>query len=632
MSRCGRMKLLAVRPNDNLRPNVAARSSPGSLPSSTHAHGHYRPRAPGTRSRALGAHRHSAGRTADDASPIPSGWLRFSVAQRVDAVRQPLTADGSRRVRSGAALDGFARPASAAEVRARRGSPADADEQPPAATDVRSAGRTKRRAHRDDAIRAGVWRDESPELRRDRAGRADTTDRPGPRELASRGATLTKTSNMGWIPAPQRASVAQSNASVVASLTAAASGLTGLVTRCAAEPVRSGVQHRFRDSEAAAAATARARRSSRPAVATAYGVNEQDRPRRAARRQSARDGDRSAARGAGGAAGRVHARARDRDSSSTATTEFSYIDLQGRIGSPGLLASDLGGGIDSIHTTERIGIGDVEISARFAAARSCLARLTAPDRYSIPSRPRRPAIASPRAGPTRRAICPTSARARAAASEGRAALELMRGMPVATLAARYAKSFARTVERSARRLSRSQAFPIPSFGPVSRNGGRPVRLRRCPSPLSGNWLSFEGDYEMERVGAPTFEPPCRRRVFRSACRREGSMLPARDDRATSRRRASLLDRRCRTCAVARSIRSRCRIIISRRSPAMPARRRSFATMIQLRLYYRLYPVAEATPLLLARARRLRARRRRRRDARRTRERRPSRAARARGRD
>src|SRR6187551_1646518 len=46
------------------------------------------------------------------------------------------------------------------------------------------------------------------------------------------------------------------------------------------------------------------------------------------------------------------------------TTEFSYVDLQGRAGTPGLLGSDLGGGLDSIATTERIGVGDVEVRAR----------------------------------------------------------------------------------------------------------------------------------------------------------------------------------------------------------------------------------------------------------------------------
>ena len=85
---------------------------------------------------------------------------------------------------------------------------------------------------------------------------------------------LARTSNMGWIPASQRTTVAQTNAAVVAELTAASVGLNGLVTRCATNPAAaecSSIQGR----ESAAAATAIRAAQFATAVATAYGINEQ---------------------------------------------------------------------------------------------------------------------------------------------------------------------------------------------------------------------------------------------------------------------------------------------------------------------------------------------------------------------
>jgi hypothetical protein len=331
----------------------------------------------------------------------------------------------------------------------------------------------------------------------------------------------TKTSNMGWIPAPQRASVAQSNASVVAALTAAASGLTGLVTRCAASPSAPECST-IQGNEAAAAATAQRATDFATAVATAYGLNEQTAlvaPLAGSQLATAIEAQRAALAAQlaafipGTTIGPL----------STATTEFSYIDLQGRARTPGLLASDLGGGIDSIHTTERIGIGDVEINARFAVL------------DHVPRDSVRPIGIQYRlvvGGLYRFATSrPDSARdlldigtGEGGGAEGRVSLEVMRGHAGATLAARYAKSFARTVEVPLVGYTIA-GFPYPSFGQVSRTAGDLLGFAAAPRLYLGNWLSFEGDYEMERVGAPTFEAPAGEPC--SFCvPPEGSVLPA----------------------------------------------------------------------------------------------------------
>ena len=48
-----------------------------------------------------------------------------------------------------------------------------------------------------------------------------------------------------------------------------------------------------------------------------------------------------------------------------AASAFSYIDLQGRNGTPGLLQSPLGGGLDSIQTTNKLVFNGFTISAQY---------------------------------------------------------------------------------------------------------------------------------------------------------------------------------------------------------------------------------------------------------------------------
>jgi len=312
----------------------------------------------------------------------------------------------------------------------------------------------------------------------------------------------TKTSNMGWIPASLRSSTAQKNAAVVASLAAAASGLNGLLTRCAANPGAAECST-IQGQEAAAAATAARATQFATAVATAYGINENTAlvaPLQGSQLAASIEAQRAAL----AAQLAAFVPGTQIGTLATATTEFSYTDLQGRTQTPGLLQSSLGGGIDSIHTTERLGVGDIEIGVRYA-----LLDHISRDSAGPPGFQYRLVLGGIYRMATSRS---DSARdlldigtGEGGGIEGRGSLELIGSAVGVTLAARYAKYFARTVDASLIGYPIA-GFPYPVFGQVSRKAGDLFGVAAAPRVYINSWMSFEGDYEMERVGAPTFEP------------------------------------------------------------------------------------------------------------------------------
>jgi hypothetical protein len=209
---------------------------------------------------------------------------------------------------------------------------------------------------------------------------------------------------------------------------------------------------------------------------------------------------------------------------STASTEFSYIDLQGQFRVPGLLQSSLGGGIDSIHTTDRLGVGDIELGVRFAVL-DHISR----DSLTPPGFQYRLVLGGIYRLATSR---PDSARdlldigtGEGGGIEGRAALELMGGSGGLTLATRYAKYFARSVNVPLVGYTIA-GFPYPSFGPVQRTAGDLFSIAAAPRVYLNSWMSFEGDYEMERVGAPTFEATSQTEQCSFCLPPEGSISPA----------------------------------------------------------------------------------------------------------
>ena len=309
--------------------------------------------------------------------------------------------------------------------------------------------------------------------------------------------------NMGWIPASLRAAAAQSSASVVTSLTAAATGLTGLLARCAANPGAPECST-IQGQEAAAAATAARANQFATAVATAYGINEQT-ALVAPRQGSTLATEIEAQRAALAAQLATFVPGTQVGTLPVTTTPFSYIDLQGRAGQPGFLQSSLGGGLDSIATTERLGVGDIEIGARYA-----LLDHISRDSVGPPGFQYRLVLG----GVYRMATSLTdSARNLLAIAtgegggvEGRASLELIGPVAGLTLATRYGKSFARPVQLPLVGYTIA-GFPYPAFGQVSRTAGDLFTIAAAPRVYLNSWLSVEGDYAMEHVGAPTFVPP-----------------------------------------------------------------------------------------------------------------------------
>jgi hypothetical protein len=330
-----------------------------------------------------------------------------------------------------------------------------------------------------------------------------------------------RNSNMGWIPASLRSSVAQSNAAVVASLTAAATGLNGLLTRCAANPGAPECST-IAGQEAAAAATAARATQFATAVATAYGINEQTAlvaPLQGSELAATIEAQRAAL----AAQLATYVPGTQVGTLSTAPTEFSYTDLQGRFQQPGLLQSALGGGLDSIHTTERLGVGDIEVGVRYAVLDHISRDSVGPPGFQY-----RLVLGGIYRLATSR---PDSARdlldigtGEGGGVEGRGTLELIGPIAGVTIAARYAKSFARTVNLSLVGYPIA-GFPYPVFGQVSRTAGDLFGLGVAPRLYLNSWMSVEGDYELERLGAPKFEPVTPNDQCSGCVPPEGAVLP-----------------------------------------------------------------------------------------------------------
>jgi hypothetical protein len=190
----------------------------------------------------------------------------------------------------------------------------------------------------------------------------------------------------------------------------------------------------------------------------------------------------------------------------SAPTDFSYRDLQGdrAVGAVGLLSGPLGG-LDSIHTTERIGFGDIAIGARYLVF----------DRFQRDSSP--PARIQSRlmVGAALRfaTSLPDSAQRLLDIATGdgagvdlSSAWDLIVGRVGGTVGVRYAKSFGRTVQASL--VGDPEApFPYPFFGERKRTPGDVLGLDLTPRLLLTETLAFDAHYGFERVGATTYGVP-----------------------------------------------------------------------------------------------------------------------------
>lgn len=198
----------------------------------------------------------------------------------------------------------------------------------------------------------------------------------------------------------------------------------------------------------------------------------------------------------------------------SAPTDFSYRDLQGdrATGAIGLLGSALGGGLDSIHTTERIGIGDVAVGARFLVF----------DRFQYGASPRQRVQSRLMIGGAVRFATsrPDSAQSLVDIATGDgagvdigSAWDVIVGRVGGTLGLRYGKRFGRTVQ--APLLGDPEApYPYPQFGGRKRTPGDVLGLDVTPRLLLTETLALDAHYGFERVGgttygdAPGFTTPC----------------------------------------------------------------------------------------------------------------------------
>jgi hypothetical protein len=316
--------------------------------------------------------------------------------------------------------------------------------------------------------------------------------------------------NTGFVPEGSRSEAAQQNAAVASAYKREADRLDNLIAQCAANPGAAGCAPVNADPAGATAARDQAR-----AYANAVTVLGTDAaqallaPRAGSALATSIEGRRQAINaalqqflgaGAGASTGVF-----------LAQTDFSYIDLQGRAGTPGLLQSAFGGGLDSMHTSDRLGIGDVAVGAkfllfdRFARGNAPVPRLQA--RMLVGAAVR---LATSQADSALDLV--DIAPGEGAGVEIHSAMDLITGRFGGTIAARYVRGFTRTV--TAPLYGNPEAsYPFPAFGKRRRTPGDVVGLDVSPRYFFTDWLSVDGHYGLERVGAATWsagtdQPPC----------------------------------------------------------------------------------------------------------------------------
>ncbi len=310
--------------------------------------------------------------------------------------------------------------------------------------------------------------------------------------------------NVGFVPDAARAAAAQQNSAVVTAFRQNATDLTSLIAQCAANPGAAGCGPVNADPAGAAAAADEARAYA-DAVAQlgVAAANTLLAPRAGSALASAIDSRRLTINQAlqqflGASAG----------SSTTvfaATTDFSYLDLQGRAGAPGLLQSALGGGLDSLHTSDRLGIGDVAIGAQYLVFDRFVHGAAVPSR--LQSRMQVGAavrFATSQADSARDLV--DIAPGEGAGVELHSAMDLLSGRFGGTIAARYVKAFSRTV--TAPLFGDPESFyPFPVFGSRQRTAGDVVGFDLTPRYFFSDWLAVDAHYGLERVGATSYSAP-----------------------------------------------------------------------------------------------------------------------------
>ena len=314
----------------------------------------------------------------------------------------------------------------------------------------------------------------------------------------------TALANVGWVREGDRALAALQNQTLATALNSAAKQLDALINQCAANPAAAGCGPV--NANPAGAAAARDLALAYAAAVDALGVDVAN-ALIAPRKGSALDIAIEARRAAVNQALQQFLVVDAGSSVPLFTTDgnFSYVDLQGRNGSPGLLQSALGGGLDSLHTVDRLGIGDVAVGAqfllfdRFARGAASIPRIQS--RMLVGAKVR---FATSQADSARDLV--DIAPGEGAGLEVNSAMDLLSGRFGGTIAARYVKAFARTVTAPLYGNPES-AYPFPVFGQRQRTAGDVVGLDLTPRYFFSDWLSVDAMYGLERVGATRYDVP-----------------------------------------------------------------------------------------------------------------------------
>ncbi|MBA3672664.1 MAG: hypothetical protein H0W68_11685, partial [Gemmatimonadaceae bacterium] len=272
--------------------------------------------------------------------------------------------------------------------------------------------------------------------------------------------------NVGFVPERLRTAAAAANLQLYTAFQSAADSLGTLLSRCPSAPSAAGCAS-VNTSAAEAAATRVRVQQFTQALRAALGTDEGTTlvaPRTGSALATSIEAQRAALnaelrRFLGASAGAP-------TGVYTAGDAFSFVDLNGTGTSRGLLQSALGGGLDSLHTADRIGFGDIGLNVQFLLfdnfRRDTLSSTALQSRLAVAGGIR---FATSRADSVRDIIdIPTGD---GGGLEGSAAFDLLRGRLGATIAGRIAVATARTI-RAALGDDPDAAFPLPLFGNVQR--------------------------------------------------------------------------------------------------------------------------------------------------------------------
>jgi hypothetical protein len=318
--------------------------------------------------------------------------------------------------------------------------------------------------------------------------------------------------NMSFLLASARGIAHSQNVKAATSLTQAAGLLNALIIHCQATPSASDCA--AYNADASGAAAARAQANALAAAAGAFGADSAS--------------TLLAPRGKGSLAIEIELQRNALNSrlqrflgtaadsvqslyfANGANDDFAYLDLQGSRGAPGLLQSPLGGGLDSIHTTEKLAVGDIEVGAQFLVfdrfQRDTLPSTGVQSRLMVGGSVR---FATSR--PDSAQDLQDIATGDGAGFELHSALDLLRGRFGSTVAARYVKHAPRTVTAALTGDPDAPGWPsFPAFGLRRRTAGDLVGVDFTPRFLVADWMALEAHYGMEHFGPTTYDAdiPC----------------------------------------------------------------------------------------------------------------------------